>query len=250
MKALILAGGLGTRLRSLVADRPKSMAEVAGQPFLVYQLDSLRRQGFCEVVLCTGYMSKIIEEHFGDGGEFGVQITYSVEDRPMGTAGAIRGASHLIDGTFVAMNGDTYVRADLPRLIEFHRGSAALATVGLSRAGDLSRSGQVAVDPAGRVLRFSEKDASSLGGGRQGRGDYMVNAGVYVFEREVLEFIASERSVSLELEVLPHLVEIRAPLYGCILDAPFVDMGTPEGYRRMQEMMGQLRGVQCGSLPA
>ena len=236
MKALILAGGLGTRLRPIVGNRPKSMAQIGGQPFLAYQLDLLRRQGFTEVILCTGHMSQAIEEYFGDGGDFGVRITYSLEEKPLGTAGAIKNAAHLVDSAFLVLNGDTYVQGDLWDLICFHRDKGALATIGLSRVGDPSRSGLVQVDRAGRVVRFMEKSAL------QG-DDSTISAGVYVFEPEVLDFIPADGNVSLELEVFPHLVEVEAPLYGCILSGSFVDIGTPEGYRRMQEAVERLH---CG----
>lgn len=233
MKALILVGGLGTRLRPIVADRPKPMARIGSQPFLAYQLDLLRRQGFTEIILCTGHMSQAIEEYFGDGGDFGVRITYSLEEKPLGTAGAIKNAAHLVDSTFLVLNGDTYIQADFRNLVYFHRDKGALATIGLSRVGDPSRSGLVQVDRAGQVVRFIEKGAV--------RGDCnTISAGVYAFEPGILDFIPADRNVSLELEVFPHLVEMKSPLYGYILGGSFVDIGTPEGYRRMQEVAERL----------
>ncbi len=230
MKALILAGGLGTRLRPIVGNRPKSMAQIGGRPFLAYQLDLLRSQGFTEIILCTGYLSQAIEEYFGDGKDLGVHLTYSVEEKPLGTAGAIKNAAPLVDSTFLVLNGDTYVQADLRNLVYFHQDRSALATIGLSQVGDPSRSGLVQAGPAGRVVRFIEKGTV--------QGDCnTISAGVYVFEPEILDFIPSDRKVSLELEVFPHLVEMGAPLYGYMLSGPFVDIGTPEGYRRMQELV-------------
>jgi NDP-sugar pyrophosphorylase family protein len=230
MKALLLAGGLGTRLRPLVADRPKSMAQIGNQPFLAYQLDLLRRQGLTDIILCTGHMSHAIEECFGDGGDFGVRIAYSWEEKPLGTAGAIKNAAPLVDSTFLVLNGDTYIQADLRDLANFHRDSGALATIGLSRVGDPSRSGLVQIDHTGRAVRFIEK------GTVQGDCD-TVSAGVYVFETEVLDFIPADRNVSLELEVFPRLVEMGVLLYGYTLGGPFIDIGTPEGYQRMQELV-------------
>lgn len=246
MKAFILAGGLGTRLRPLVTDRPKPMAPIEGQPFLAYQLDLLRSQGFTEIILCTGYMSPAIEEYFSGGRDFGVQITYSVEEKPLGTGGAIKHAAHLVDGSFLVLNGDTYIQANLRDLIHFHQDRVALATIGLSQVDDPSRSGLVQVDHTGQVVRFIEKGT--------GRGDnHTVSAGVYVFEPEILDFIPSGRQVSLELEVFPHLVEVKVPLYGYTLGGSFVDMGTPEGYRRMQEAAerwhrGERRGQPAGRI--
>jgi NDP-sugar pyrophosphorylase family protein len=233
MKALILAGGLGTRLRPLVAGRPKSMAQIHGQPFLAYQLALLRRQGFTEIILCTGYMSQAIEEYFGDGEDLGVHITYSIEEKPLGTAGAIKNAAPLVDSTFLVLNGDTYIQADLQDLAHFHRDRGALATIGLSQVGDPCRSGLVEVDPAGRVVRFVEKGVA------QGHCN-TVSAGVYIFEPETLDFIPPDRRVSLELEVFPHLIEVEALLYAYRLSGSFIDIGTPEGYRRMQELAERL----------
>ena len=255
MKAFILAGGLGTRLRPIIADRPKPMAQIGSQPFLAYQLDLLRRQDFTEIILCTGYMSQAIEEHFGDGGDFGVQIIYSVEEKPMGTGGAIKNAAHLVSGTFLVLNGDTYIQADLWDLIHFHRDRDAadracpLATIGLSQVSDPSRSGLVQVDHVGRIVRFIEK--GTVRGQAPSEGDCnIVSAGAYVFEPGILDFIPSDRNVSLELEVFPHLVEMKAPLYGYMLGGSFVDMGTPEGYRRMQEIVDRLhRSMTAPSRP-
>ncbi len=234
MKAFILAGGLGTRLRPIVADRPKALAQIGGQPFLAYQLELLRRQGFTEIILCTGHMSHAIEEYFGDGGDFGVHITYSIEEKPLGTAGAIKNAAHLVDSAFLVLNGDTYIQADLRDMIRLHQDRNALATIGLSRVGDPSRSGLVQVDQAGQVVRFIEKGTAQ-------RDCSTISAGVYVFEPEILGFIPAGRNVSLELEVFPHLVEMKAPLCGYMLGGAFVDIGTPEGYRRMRELVELLR---------
>ena len=179
-------------------------------------------------------MSQAFEEYFGDGRGFGVQITYSIEGKPLGTGGEIKNTARLIDGAFLVLNGDTYIQADLWGLIRFHHDKRALATIGLSRVDDPSRSGLVQVDRAGRVVRFIEKGAVT-------GGCNTVSAGVYVFEPGILGFIPADTSVSLELEVFPRLVEAAAPLCGYMLGGAFVDIGTPEGYWRMWELVELLR---------
>src|SRR5919112_1675155 len=122
MRALVLAGGLGTRLRSLLNDRPKPMAQVAGKPFLEYQIEMLRLHGFQDLVLCVGYLARHVQEYFGDGRGWGVHIDYAVETELLGTAGAIKNAQNFIDkDPFLVLNGDSYLEADLRELADFHR---------------------------------------------------------------------------------------------------------------------------------
>jgi NDP-sugar pyrophosphorylase family protein len=236
--ALILAGGAGTRLRPVVSDRPKPMASVGGRPFLELQIESLRRAGVARFVLCVGYMRRHIEEHFADGGRFGVAIEYSVEDEPLGTGGALRLAAGRVAGPFLALNGDSYLDADLADLARAHAQSRAadprcLGTLALAAVSDPRAFGCVRTDPSGRILRFEEKPGSE--------GPAHVNAGVYLLERALLDRIPEGRPVSLERETFPALLADGFHLYGREADGFFVDIGTPDGYRRFGEYVQQRR---------
>ncbi|MBN1641074.1 MAG: nucleotidyltransferase family protein [Anaerolineae bacterium] len=230
MKTVILAGGLGKRLRPAVADRPKPMAEIADQPFLLYQIAQLRASGLCEIVLCVGYRAAQITSYLGDGTRWGVSIAYAIEETPLGTAGAIRNAGPHIDGTFLAMNGDSYVDADLHELVAAHRQQRASArrTVGTllrTYVDDAASYGTLEVDAHGWVTHFAEKAARARG---------WINAGVYVLEPEILDLIPPDRAVSLEREVFPDLLQSGYRLFSHATAGYFVDIGTPEGYARFQ----------------
>ena len=230
MRAVILAGGLGTRLRSVVADRPKPMAEVADQPFLVYQIAQLGAFGFRELVLCVGYRADQITTYLGDGARWGVQIAYAVERTPLGTAGAMRNARAHIDGTFLAMNGDSYVDVDLHDLVAAHRHQRAgvpqtVGTVLRTYVEDAAAYGTLELDAEGGVTRFAEKAARARG---------WINAGVYVLETEVLDAIPPDRPVSLEREVFPGLLRGGYRLSSHPTAGYFADIGTPEGYARFR----------------
>lgn len=226
MRAFILAGGLGTRLRSVVNDRPKSMALIAGRPLLEYQICWLRDAGITEIVLCTGYLHEQVEAHFGDGHQWRVTIAYSVEPEPLGTAGALKWAERFAVETILGLNGDGLVRVDYRRLIDAHRSWNAEATIACREMPDTSRYGLVLTDRCGRITGFREKSASS------GRG--CVNAGVYVLEPSVIQAIPAGRSVSMEREVFPDLITQGRPCRTFTDNVEFLDIGTPEGYDRAQ----------------
>lgn len=238
MQALILAGGLGTRLAAVLQDRPKPMAEVQGKPFLAYQIEQLREQGFTEPVLCVGHLASQILEYFGAGWRWGVRIRYAVETDLLGTAGAIRNACHFIDGTFLVLNGDSYLEMDFRDLVachEHHRSidRQMLGTIAAVRMEDGDAYGRLELDEQGRVLRFHEK-ASSEGG--------WVNGGVYVLEPDVLRCIPAGRAVSLERDTFPKVLNRGWHLFSYPVEGFFVDIGTPRGYQRFQHYV-EVKGL-------
>jgi NDP-sugar pyrophosphorylase family protein len=218
--AAILVGGLGTRLREHVPDRPKALAEVAGRPFLSYQLDQLVAAGIKTVVLCTGYRGEQIHQAFG--ASYGpIQLQYSQESAPLGTAGALRHALPWLNAEVVlAMNGDTFWEADLRAFWIWHRRREAEASIVLARMADTSRYGRVGVDRLGRVHGFDEKAVGGPG---------WINAGVYLLHREVIERLPRGQPVSIEREVFPTLVG--RGLYGYRSRGRFLDVGRPESYQ-------------------
>lgn len=220
LTAVILAGGLGTRLRSAVADRPKVLAEVNGRPFLAYILDQLVDAGIPEVVLCTGYLGEQIEGAFGKIYR-GCRITYSREQRQLGTGGALRLALEFLDSDPVlVLNGDSFCDTDLNLFLKIHRESGTTASILLAQVPDVSRYGSVECDMRGHITRFEEK------GGMQGSG--MINAGVYLLDRDVIEGICVNAEVSLERDLFPLLVG--KGLVGIKLVRRFIDIGVPSDY--------------------
>lgn len=226
-QAVILCGGLGTRLQAAYDSGPKALAPVSGRPFLDYQLAWLARQGVRSAVLCVGYRHAQIEARYPAGAGDPV-IRYSVEETPLGTAGAVKHAEAAIEGEqFFVMNGDSLADVSLAELLAFHRGHNALATIAVVEVADAARYGSVALDGDGRVTGFAEKGAAS-GPGR-------VNAGVYVMERAVLAMIPAGRAYSLEREVFPSL--LGRSLYGFSANGSFIDIGVPEDLRSAQTVI-------------
>jgi len=228
LKALILSGGFGTRLRPTLSDRPKPMALVLGKPFLEYLIRFLRGQRVNEIILCLHFLADQIMEYFGDGSHFGVSIEYSVEDKPLGTAGAIKNAEKYLEDTFYILNGDTYLEIDIKNLLKYHRAKRGIATMSLVKVRNPQRYDLVKIREDGRVAAFLEK--ASIKSGREG----YINAGVHVFEKRILDYIAGEVEVSLERQVFPELVKREEPLYGYVANGYFIDIGTPEDYLRFQ----------------
>ena len=225
-EAVILVGGKGTRLQSVVKDRPKPMAKVAGRPFVEWLLLLLRAQDVRRVVFCTGYMAEAIEAHFGDGRQWKMEFTYSRDPGLLGTAGAVRYAlAHLRSDRFLVLNGDSYCDVDTKRLEKVHAACGARATLWLAKADDCSRYGSVEIGPDGAVRAFHEKRSERRAG--------MINAGVYVLEREVVGTVPEGRAVSLEAEFFPTL--IGHGLYAAVGDHPFLDIGTPEAYASAEQ---------------
>jgi mannose-1-phosphate guanylyltransferase len=230
MQALILAGGLGTRLRPVIgAELPKPMATFAGRPFLLYLVLQLRQAGFGEIWFLTGHGAPLVQTYFGTGDTWGVSLRYSVEPVPLGTAGALRHVLPQLSGDrFLVTNGDSFLSAPLGDLVDAHARSLAArptaATLALVARDDASRFGAVTLDPDGAVRAFREKDPEPAAG--------LVSAGIYVVERGILDAIPPDRPVSLEREVWPHLLDGR--LRGLPMDGAFTDMGVPDAFAALQ----------------
>jgi D-glycero-alpha-D-manno-heptose 1-phosphate guanylyltransferase len=221
LTAAILCGGLGTRLRPAVADRPKALAPVRGRPFLTFLLDRLAAASVGEVVLLTGYRADQVYDALGHT-YAGMGLLYSEEPAPLGTAGAVRHALPCLSGrTVLLLNGDSYCDVDLGAFAAFHRRHAADASLVLAPARDASRFGRVRTGPAGRVTHFEEK------GSAPGAG--WVNAGVYLFDRRLIEDLPPGRPASLERDVFSGWAG-GGRLHGFRCRGRFLDIGTPESY--------------------
>lgn len=229
--AVLLVGGMGTRLRSLLPSTPKPLASVGDKSFLHLLLQQLRNQGVSRVVMCTGYRADQIENEFGDGRDWNLKIEYSRELQPMGTAGAIKLAQKHFQhaNEILVMNGDSFVDVDLAELLQFHRANHALITLAAVQVENASRYGTLCLDPKNRVLAFLEKTGSDVPG--------LINAGVYVFDQSVLDQIPEEPS-SLEKDIFSRLIE--KGIYALPKRGVFIDIGTPEDYARAQTLCEQL----------
>ncbi len=227
---VILCGGLGTRLRPVVDDRPKVLASVAGRPFLGYVLDWLAGAGASDIVLSAGHMADQIEDFAATGTPAGVSARVVAEESPLGTAGALRFATHAagIAGDFLAINGDTFFSGSPRRLAAAHTNAAAVATVALVRVPDASRYGAVIVgDDGDTVCSFEEKGVAVPG---------WINAGVYALSPRALDKVHVGMAASLERDVLPALIGngLNAVSYP---DAIFLDIGTPEDHARAESLL-------------
>ena len=221
IEAAVLVGGKGTRLKSVVADRPKPMAEVAGRPFLEWLLLAIRAEGVQRAVLCTGYLGQFVSDYFGDGSRIGLELAYSFEPAPLGTGGALRLALNQLGGANVlALNGDSFCRFSIAQLVGAHEQSAARATLWLAPVADTGRYGSVEVDAGGAVRAFREKGAAA--------GPGLINAGVYLLRRECLEALPAGQPASLERELFPSL--IGRGLFATTGEGTFIDIGLPETY--------------------
>jgi len=229
--AVLLVGGMGMRLRSVVPSTPKPLASVGGQSFLELLVRQLRHQGIRRLIMCSGYLAGQIENKFGDGSAWDLTIEYSREEKPLGTAGALKLARpHLGEvADFLVMNGDSFLETDFGRLLWFHRerrGLASMAVVSVQNAG---RYGTVHVEASSRVIGFMEKTGADAPG--------LINAGLYVFGAAIFEHIP-EGPVSLERDVFPRVLD--RGVYALEQSGMFIDIGTPQDYASAQVLCDQL----------
>jgi mannose-1-phosphate guanylyltransferase len=224
MRAVALIGGKGTRLRPVTQTVPKSMVPLRNRPYVHYMVDTMRRAHLEGAVLSMGYLPGPIQHYFADQDLGGFSLDYVVEKRPLGTAGGIKNTeAYLDDGPFVAMNGDVLTGIDLTEVIEAHLNSGALATITLTSVDDPTAYGLVEVDHQLRVKKFVEKPGSDE------VSTSLINAGIYVLERRVLDMIPSGREVSIEREVFPRL-QAMGKLSAFVSSAYWRDIGTPRSY--------------------
>ncbi|AVM00117.1 GDP-mannose pyrophosphorylase [Gordonia iterans] len=225
VQALILVGGKGTRLRPLTLSAPKPMLPTAGLPFLTHLISRIRDAGVTAIVLGTSFKAETFEQYYGDGADLGVKLTYVTESEPLGTGGGIRNVYDVLTAdTVLVFNGDVLGGTDIREVLATHRSSGAEVTLHLVRVGDPRAFGCVPTDAAGRVTAFLEKT--------QDPPTNQINAGTYVFNRDVIGEIPTGRPVSVEREVFPRLLAERRHIQGHVDSAYWRDMGTPEDFVR------------------
>lgn len=217
---LILVGGQGKRLRQIVGDRPKPLADINGHPFLDILIDYVSGYGFGRIILCTGYMGSLVREHYQRVTE-GIEIRFSEEAEPLGTGGAIKNARALIrSNPFLVMNGDSFCAADLATLVDFHKRVDALLSIVLTHSDSSGDYGSVTFDSSGRITSFSEKVSRAE--------KSIVNAGIYVMDEGIFSYMPRQRRFSLEYDLFPNIVGGRC--YGFVTQTQLTDIGTPERY--------------------
>lgn len=228
--ALILAGGMGTRLRHVVGDRPKVLAEVNHRPFVILLLQQLVGAGVSEVILSTGYMADQVKSMVGEHYE-SIKIRYSPETSPLGTAGAIGQAKSLVTNwPLLVMNGDSFCEVDLIEFSNWHRERKAVGSLVLTQVAATGRFGQVQVKANGQVERFDEKGTQT--------GPGWISAGIYLLEPTLVETIPVGRPVSIEKETFPEW--IGHGLFGYCGGGSFLDIGTPESYKAAEEFFSKV----------
>ncbi|MHA1339521.1 MAG: nucleotidyltransferase family protein [Promethearchaeota archaeon] len=235
-KALILVGGLGTRLKKIVKDVPKPMADILGKPFLYYKIIQMKNAGIRNIIFCSGYMHKIIEDYFKDGQKFDIKIEYSIEEELLGTAGAIKNAEHLLEKNkpFFVLNGDTYLNVDFQAMLEQYKEKNALHLMLLAFPRRLQQVGNVHINKKGEITSFIEKpDKKTL---KSIKAPY-INGGVYLLSPEILDIIPKNQKCSLEKEIFPKIIGEGKRFYGFIYpkEEYFIDIGIPENYTKFIE---------------
>jgi len=224
IKALILAGGKGARLRPLALHIPKPIVPLANIPFLFFQIDHIKRAQITEIIISLSYQPRKITDIFGDGMMYGVTMRYTHEDEPRGTAGAFKAAENLIDDTSIVLNGDILTDTDLQDVLAFHKEKQADATIVVARVMNPAGYGLVEADSQGRVLRFTEKPPED-----EVTGD-TINAGIYILEKSILDRIPSDGVQSFERELFPSMVQDGAKVYSYLSHGYWQDIGSPQKY--------------------
>jgi mannose-1-phosphate guanylyltransferase/phosphomannomutase len=226
LKAVIMAGGKGTRLRPLSCGIPKPMVPIANRPMMEHIIGLLLRHGLNRVVATLFYLPEKISNYFGDGREFGLELSYRVEETPLGTAGSVRNAKDFLDETFLVISGDALTDIDLTAAIRFHKEKKAMATLVLTKVDNPLEYGVVITEPEGRICRFLEKP---------GWGEVFsdtVNTGIYILEPEIFSFYRDGENFDFSKDLFPKLLAAGAPLYGYVADGYWSDIGNLDQYRQ------------------
>jgi len=232
MQALLLAGGLGTRLQSVVSDRPKPMALIENKPFLEYLINELKYNNITDIVFLVGYKGEMVEEYFSNGEKFGVNIEYSYEDIQLGTAGAIKNAERFIkEDFFFVLNADTFYKMDYQELVNIQIKKQLDMVLVLREVLDVSRYGKAELKN-NLLVSFNEKSSESQPG--------TINGGVYYINKKILNIIPPGKS-SLENEIIPKIMGENYKIGGIVNDGYFIDIGIPEDYFKFIEDVKQAK---------
>lgn len=231
MKAMVLAAGLGARLRPITNNIPKPLIPVAGRPLIHYTLNLLKKHGISEATVNLHYLADMIKKEIGDGSRFGIKVNYSYEPEILGTGGGLKKVEDFFsDGTFIVINADILVDLDLTDVARFHKEKRAIATMVLRHDNDVDSYGAIEIDAEGRIRQFL------------GKIDYkgaplrrLMFTGIHVLEPEVLSYIPSNTSCCINRTAYPEMISTGERVYGYVMDGYWSDLGTPERYRQAEE---------------
>ncbi|MGH9207571.1 MAG: sugar phosphate nucleotidyltransferase, partial [Acidimicrobiales bacterium] len=244
MKAVIMAGGEGTRLRPLTSNQPKPMLPLGNRPMMEHIVALLKRHGFDEIVVTVAFLANAIRTYFGDGSEFGVRIVYAAEESPLGTAGSVRNAMDKLNERFLVISGDVLTDIDLSAVVAYHESKQAAVTIALKAMDNPLEFGIVITREDGSIERFLEKPTWG-----QVFSD-TINTGIYVLEPGVFDFIPEGKPSDFSSEVFPALLEAGEPLYGYVADGYWEDVGTIEAYiKAHQDVLDQHVDVDIPGFP-
>lgn len=242
MKAVIMAGGAGSRLRPMTIERPKPMIPIVNKPVMSHIMDLLKRHNITEVIVTVQYLADLIQDFYGSGSSFGMTIHYSVEETPLGTAGSVKNAQYLLDDTFVVISGDALTNIDLTDLIKFHKNSKTLATLAVYNLSDPVDYGVISLNHRNQITRFQEKPS---------RGSVMsdyVNTGIYVLEPNILDYFETNVPFDFASDLFPMVHGEGNPLYGYIARGYWCDVGNISEYMRAtaNALEGEVEGLDLG----
>ncbi len=240
MKAVIMAGGKGTRLRPLTSNQPKPMIPIANTPCMEHIVRLLERYGFDDILVTLEFMPEVIQDYFGDGSKWGVKMEYSIEEEPLGTAGSVKYVEDRLTERFVVVSGDALTDVDLDQAVALHEERGAEVTLVLKKVEDPSGFGIVVVDDEGRVTEFLEKpDPDEV-------FSYTANTGIYIVEPGVLQDIPEGQEYDWSKELFPKLLQEERPIYGYVMESYWEDIGDIEQYMSAQRdvLDGKVRGIQ------
>lgn len=231
MKVMILAAGKGTRLWPLTLEIPKVLLPVGGRPLVEYTIDWLKSYGISEIAINLHHLGEKIKDSLGDGSRFGAKISYSLEEKLLGTAGSVKRMEHFFDSTFVVFYGDNLTDFDLSQMIEFHREKGAMATLAIFEAPNPGEVGVVEVSNEGCILSFVEKPLSLI---PNPQSPVLGSSGIYVLEKEVLNHIPNQGLSDFACDVFPKLIKLGSSVYGFKLNPEdyFIDIGTLDKYQK------------------
>lgn len=243
MKAVVMAGGAGSRLRPITIERPKPMVSVVNKPALGHILDLLKRYGITEVIITVQYLANMIQDYFGTGANLGMKITYCVEEDPMGTAGSVKNVHALLDDTFMVLSGDAITSFDLESILNYHKEKQSKVTITLHRVNNPLEFGVIITNSEGRITQFLEKPSW---------GEVIsdtVNTGLYVLEPEILDFIPEDQPYDFSTQLFPQLLRHQVAMYGYIADGYWCDIGNIGTLRDACDdiLQGRVPGVDLGT---
>ncbi|UCG68667.1 MAG: NDP-sugar synthase [Thermoplasmata archaeon] len=221
MKAVVLAGGVGTRLKPLTYKRPKPLIPIAGEPCIDFMIKSLVSAGFKRLIVTTGYMSDTLIRSIGEGKKFGANILYAFEETPAGTAGAVKNVEEFLDNTFVVASGDVLADVNIKALFDYHKEKNSVATMALTRVDNPIEFGIVGLNEDNRIIKFKEKPKE------EEVFSNLINAGIYILEPEVLDFIPENQMFDFSKNVFPLLLENDIPIFGAQISGLWMDIGRP-----------------------